>query len=205
MTISGSLSHFSGRVLAALAMAVALPVGMIGAQESSHNIELRPFVGGLVQTGQQRSLLENSVLTGAEMSWQFQRNLAVTGSFAWAPSNDKSLSGSDARVDLYQYDLGIEGRMNDLVNNPAWSVRPYAALGAGARTYDYRNLSNSSAQNDFVGHGSIGVDIAPEASRAGLRIEARDNVSAFRGLHGELADRSARNDVQFTAGLTIRM
>ncbi|MEO7216764.1 MAG: hypothetical protein ABI026_01085 [Gemmatimonadaceae bacterium] len=194
----------SGSVLAALAMAIALPVGVIGAQGTS-TIELRPFVGAMVQTGQQRSLLENSVLAGADMSWQFQRNFAVTGSLAWAPSNDKALSGSDARVDLYQYDLGIEGRMNNLLNNPAWSLRPYAALGAGGRTYNYRNVDDVSAQTDFVGHGSIGIDIVPTASRAGLRIEARDNVSAFRGLHGELADRSARNDVQFTAGLTIRM
>ncbi|MEO9020338.1 MAG: outer membrane beta-barrel protein [Gemmatimonadaceae bacterium] len=204
MTVSTFVSRVSGRVFAALAMGIALPAGMLGAQASS-NFELRPFVGGLVQTGQQRSLLENSVLAGADVSWQFQRNFAVTGSFAWAPSNDKAVSTNDARMDLYQYDLGVEARTSDLLKNPAWSVRPYAALGAGARTYNYRNLDNASAQTDFLGHGSIGVDIAPEASRAGLRIEARDNVSAFRGLHGELADRSARNDVQFTAGLTIRM
>ena len=204
MTVRGSLSHLSGRLLAAMVIAVALPAGVIGAQASS-NLELRPFVGGLVQTGQQRSLLENSVLAGAGMSWQFQHNFAVTGSFAWAPSRDKTLAGDDANVDLYQYDLGLEGRMNNLMSNPAWSVRPYAALGAGARTYHYRNLSNASAQTDFVGHGSIGVDVVPAASRVGLRLEARDNVSAFRGLRGELTDRSARNDVQFTGGLTIRM
>jgi hypothetical protein len=33
----------------------------------------------------------------------------------------------------------------------------------------------------------------------------RDNVSAFKGLRGERGERTARNDVQFTAGLTFRL
>lgn len=194
-----------GRMLAALAMAaVVFPAAAVSAQDASRTIELRPFVGGMIQTGNQRDLLENSVLTGAEIGWQFQPNFAVTGSFGWAPSYDKSLA-TDNRVDMFQYDLGVEGRLNNLMSSSAWSVRPYAALGAGARTYHYRNLQNSSAQTDLVGHGAVGVDIAPNASRIGLRIEARDNVSAFKGLHGELNSRTARNDMQFTTGLTIRM
>jgi hypothetical protein len=37
----------------------------------------------------------------------------------------------------------------------------------------------------------------------GIRIEARDNVTWFKGLRGELQDRNSRNDVQFAAGLTF--
>ncbi|MEO7102753.1 MAG: hypothetical protein ABI311_05270, partial [Gemmatimonadaceae bacterium] len=137
--------------------------------------------------------------------WQFQPHFAVTGSFAWAPSYDRSLATNN-RVDMFQYDLGVEGRLNDLMSNSAWSVRPYGRLGAGARTFRYRDLTDASAQTDFVGHGAIGIDVAPSGtSRIGLRIEARDNVTAFKGLRGEMDSRSARNDVQFTTGLTFRM
>lgn len=198
----------SGRVLAVLALAaVAFPIGMVGAQQASHSVELRPFVGALVPTGDQRDLLESSVMTGAELSWEFRPNFAVTGSLGWAPSNDRTLvaANTDNKLDVYQYDLAVEGRLNNIMASSSWAVRPYARVGAGGRTYNYRNLDGVDAQTDVVGHGAIGVDIAPSMSRFGLRIEARDNVSAFRGLRGELNDRVTRNDMQFTSGLTIRM
>jgi hypothetical protein len=143
-------------------------------------------------------------LTGGELSWQFRPNFAVTGSFGWAPSNDRTLADRPT-VDLYQYDVALEGRLDNLLSSSAWSLRPYARLGAGGRTYNYRNVEGTNAQTDFVGHGAIGIDVAPAASRVGLRVEARDNVSAFRGLRGEMNNRVTRNDMQFTTGLTIRM
>jgi hypothetical protein len=205
MKIRTSLFHRSGRMVAMVAMAaVAIPAAAVGAQQVSHNIELRPFVGAMVPTGDQRDLLESSVLTGGELSWQFRPNFAVTGSFGWAPSNDRTLADRPT-VDLYQYDVALEGRLDNLLSSSAWSLRPYARLGAGGRTYNYRNVEGTNAQTDFVGHGAIGIDVAPAASRVGLRVEARDNVSAFRGLRGEMNNRVTRNDMQFTTGLTIRM
>jgi hypothetical protein len=205
MKIRTSLFHRPGRMVAMVAMAaVAIPAAAVGAQQASHNIELRPFVGAMVPTGDQRDLLESSVLTGGELSWQFRPNFAVTGSFGWAPSNDRTLADRPT-VDLYQYDVALEGRLDNLLSSSAWSLRPYARLGAGGRTYNYRNVEGTNAQTDFVGHGAIGIDVAPAASRVGLRVEARDNVSAFRGLRGEMNNRVTRNDMQFTTGLTIRM
>jgi hypothetical protein len=48
------------------------------------------------------------------------------------------------------------------------------------------------------------VDLTPRTGPIGFRIEARDNLTSFKGLRGELADRTNRNDVQFSAGLTWR-
>ena len=80
MKISSLLFRRPGRFFATLAMAaVAIPAAGIGAQEESRNFEVRPFVGAMIQTGDQRDLLENSVVTGAELGWQFQHNFAVTG------------------------------------------------------------------------------------------------------------------------------
>jgi hypothetical protein len=82
-------------------------------------------------------------------------------------------------------------------------VRPFAAVGGGARTYNLRDVPGSSAQNKPLAFGEIGLDVAPSGRRVGLRLEARDNMTWFKGLSGELQDRKSRNDVQFAAGLTF--
>jgi hypothetical protein len=37
----------------------------------------------------------------------------------------------------------------------------------------------------------------------GLRVEARNNMTGFKGLQDELRERKTRNDLQFAAGLTL--
>jgi hypothetical protein len=116
-----------------------------------------------------------------------------------------ALIPTDDHGDLLESAVLVEGRLNDLVANPAWSLRPYGRIGAGARTYDYRDLDAVDAQANFVGHGALGLDLARETGRIGLRLEARDNSASFAGLRGELTGSETRNDVQLTAGLTIRL
>ncbi len=86
----------------------------------------------------------------------------------------------------------------------AWSTRPYLARGAGGRTYRFRDLDGADPQTGQVGHAAVGPDVNPDAGRVGLRLEARNNVSAFRRLPGEFRDAQGRNDVQLSAGLTVR-
>jgi hypothetical protein len=76
-------------------------------------------------------------------------------------------------------------------------------LGGGARTYDLRNVAGASAQTNPLGYGAVGLDLNQANGPIGLRLEARDNITGFKGLRGELADRKARNDLQFVAGLTF--
>jgi len=190
----------------ALAIATALTAFAIRAQaqQSQHlPVEIRPYVGALVPTGDQRDLLKDAVLVGAQASYGLTSNFTIIGSFGWSPSEDKTLAASN-KVDLYQYDLGVEGRLNDLTANSPVSTRPYATLGLGGRTYNYRDLAGADAQTNFLGYGAIGLDIAPQSGPLGFRVEARDNVSAFKGLRGELAESKARNDLQFSGGVTWR-
>ena len=49
------------------------------------------------------------MLVGGQASYTFNSNFALLGSFGWSPSEDKT-STARPKVDLYQYDLGIEGR-----------------------------------------------------------------------------------------------
>jgi Outer membrane protein beta-barrel domain len=189
----------------ALVVVTALTAFALRAQAQSpaqHAINVRPVVGALVATGDERDVLKNAVLVGGQASYTINSNFALLGSFGWSPSEDKTTSPRP-KVDLYQYDLGLEGRLDDLTSGSAVATRPFAALGGGARTYNLRNVPGSSAQTNPLAFGAIGVDVGPSSGRVGVRLEARDNLTWFKGLRGELQDRNTRNDVQFAAGLTF--
>ena len=190
----------TGRALIALAALTALSV-LAPRAEAQKPFAIRPNVGVFVPTGDQKDLLDNAVLVGLQASYDITPSFALVGSFGWAPSKDLTLA--DEKVDLFQYDLGIEGRLPNLTPSAGISTRPYATLGAGGRTYDYRDLADADAQTNFLGYGALGVDLTQANGPIGLRLEARDNVTAFKGLHNELAERTARNDLQFSAGLTV--
>lgn len=190
----------AGRALLALAAFTALSAFAPRAEAQS-SFAIRPNVGVFVPTGDQRDLLDDAVLVGLQASYDITPSFALIGSFGWAPSKDLTLGKE--KVDLFQYDLGIEGRLPNLTPSAGISTRPYAALGAGGRTYDYRDLADANAQTNFLGYGAVGVDLAQATGPIGIRLEARDNVTAFKGLRGELAERKARNDLQFSAGLTV--
>lgn len=205
---SASLSTSSNprharRTLAALAAFTALAALSMFAPraEAQRPFAIRPNVGVFVPTGDQKDLLDNAVLVGLQASYDITPSFALVGSFGWAPTKDLTLANE--KVDLFQYDLGIQGRLPNLTPSAGVSTRPYATLGAGGRTYNYRDISDADAQTNFLGYGALGVDFAQATGPLGLRLEARDNVTAFKGLQGELAERKARNDLQFSAGLTL--
>jgi hypothetical protein len=193
------------RASVALVVAAALTAFALrsaAAQQRVPPITVRPVVGALMGTGDQHDALKSAVLVGGQASYAFHPNFGVVGTFGWSPSQDK-LSPQQPKLDLYQYDLGIEGRLNDLTSGSSFVTRPYAALGGGGRTYDLRNVPNASSQTNALGYGAIGLDLNHESGKFGVRLEARDNVTAFKGFRGELADRKARNDVQLSAGLSF--
>jgi hypothetical protein len=200
-TTSASRATFrrTARTLA-LTVALAAVPALTTQVEAQTSAAIRPTVGVFVPTGDERDLLKDAVLAGIQGSYNLTHNFALTGTFAWSPNKDQLLN--DEKLDLFQYDLGIEGRLNNLTPTAGVSTRPYATLGAGARTYHFRDL-DASSQTNFLGFGAVGVDLAQATGPIGVRIEARDNVTAFKGLQSELAERKARNDLQFTAGLTI--
>jgi hypothetical protein len=201
---------------AAVVGALAAATGVAGAQSRGEvprggQFELRPLVGALLATGAHHDLLENAVLVGGEVAYRLHRNVGVVGAVAWSPSSDRTTWGTGAGlhhgedVDLYQYDLGVEGRLPGRLGSAAWTVTPFGSLGAGGRTYRYRDVDGVDARTNFVAYAGAGADLGPREGRWGVRVEARDYVSAFKGLRGELPEREARNDVSLVAGLTFAL
>ena len=188
--------------LVVVASLLAFAVRANAQRTATPPVTLRPVVGALMGTGDQHDALKSAVLVGGQATYAFHPNFAVVGTFGWSPSQDK-LSPQQPKLDLYQYDLGLEARLNDLTSTSSFVTRPYAAVGAGGRTYDLRNVPNADAQTNALGYGAVGIDLDHESGKFGLRLEARDNLTGFKGFRGELADRKARNDVQLSAGLTF--
>jgi hypothetical protein len=169
-------------------------------QSAASPFEIRPFAGAYIPTGDQRDLLKDAVLVGAQASWRVIPQLALTGTFGWAPSKDRIAAG-DQTLDLYQYDLGAEARAPSWYNKGTWDFTPFVGLGVGGRTYNYRDLDDVDAKTNVAGYGALGGEVG--FGRLGLRLEARDYVSRFEPLTGT-GDTKTRNDVTVAAGLTVR-
>ncbi len=164
----------------------------------SRGFEFRPYAGAYIPTGDQRDLLEDAVLVGAQASYRILPQLAITGTLGWSPSKDRISVGNE-KIDLYQYDIGAELRAPSWFTSGAWDFTPFAGLGVGGRTYDYRDL-DVDAKSNVAGFGVLGGELG--FGRAGLRVEARDYVSRFKPFDG--GDSKTRNDVTVAAGLTLR-
>ena len=76
---------------------------------------------------------------------------------------------------------------------------PFAGIGAGARSYNYRSLDVDATHN-LAAYGSVGGEL--ERGRFSLRIEARDYVSGFKPLAG-VGSTATRNDVVVLAGINF--
>ena len=189
------------RVSLATAMlaALAAPGAAARAQGAAAGFEFRPFVGAYVPTGEQRDLLKDAVLLGAQASWLVRPALAITGTFGWAPSKDRISSG-DQTLDIYQYDVGAELRAVSWLAGGTWDFTPFVGFGAGGRTYDYRDLDVDASTN-FAGYGALGGDVGVGA--VALRVEVRNYVSRFKPLIGG-GGGETRNDIGVAAGLSYR-
>lgn len=197
-------------IIAALIAGLGVGANAQSAPERCSGIELRPFVGAFIPTGGNADPLESAVLAGGQLSYGVVPALSVVGTFGWALSADRTTWSSGGRqfsgqdVDLFQYDLGLEGRLRNSAGTSSITVGPFASLGAGGRTINYRDLDAVDAQTNVVGFAGVSADIGPSTEWWGVRLEARDYVSGFKGLRAELPDRKARNDVTLAVGVTIR-
>jgi hypothetical protein len=192
-------------LLAALVLSGALGVTRLHGQDEAIafrtlRFEFRPYVGAYIPTGDQRDLLEETLVVGAQASWRIIPQIALTGSFGWAPSKDRITAG-DQTLDLYQYDVGGEARAPSWYSGDSWDFTPFLGLGIGGRTYNYRDLDNVDAKTNVAGYGAVGG--AAGFGRMGFRLEARDYISRFEPLTGN-GDAKTRNDVTIAAGLTVR-
>lgn len=167
------------------------------AQETPHPARgaIRPFVGANIPTGDQRDFLKDAVLVGAQASWNASQNIALTGSFSWAPAKDR-ITAADQTLDTYQYDVGLEARSPAVTLN---RIVPFIGAGLGGRTYNYRDLDVESKSN-FAGYGALGVDAS--LGLLSVRVEGRDYISRFQPLTGG-GETKTRNDVALFAAVGV--
>jgi hypothetical protein len=155
--------------------------------------------GGLVvPTGAQRGAIKRANLTAAQLSYVVRPALAITTTFGWARSRD-IVSANEPKLDVFTYDLGAEVRAPRWKEGHALAFSPFAGVGAGARTYNYRSL-HVDATHNLAAYGSVGGVLS--RGRVSLRLEARDYVTGFKPLDGRGAA-DTRNDIVLLAGLNF--
>jgi len=166
------------------------------APEHKPGWELLVSSGVVVPTGAQRTRVAQGKLTAAQVSYVVRPALAVTASLGWARTRDIA-TVNDPKLDAFTYDVGAEVRAPRLIGGNAISLSPFAGVGIGGRSYDYRSLSAQATYNASA-YGSVGGELG--VGRIRLRLEARDYLTGFKPLAGEGAMHSG-NDVVLMGGL----
>jgi hypothetical protein len=170
------------KVLVTLAALAAVAAGPVRAGEPTARLEVAPLVGAFVPVGDQKGVLESAVLTGVLGTYDFHRNVAFVASLAWSPTQS-----AGAAVDLFQWDIGMQAQA-PLALSPGWTLKPFAGVGIGTRTYSYREL-DFDQQSDFVFYSALGADL--RYRKLALGFTARHQLTAF----GPAGDSGARGDL----------
>jgi hypothetical protein len=157
--------------------------------------------GSMVPTGAQRDAIKRGSLTNAQLSYAIHPAVAITASFGWARTRDVTSVGTP-KLDMFTYDVGTEVRANRWLSGKMLSFSPFAGVGAGGRSYNYRSLDVDASHNAAV-YASAGGELGV-GRRVKVRLEARDYVTGFKPLTGS-GDSDTRNDVAVLAGLRIKV
>jgi hypothetical protein len=186
-----------GAVVVAALLAVA---STAGSQEVSGGFtpEIRPFVGVYVPTGPMQDQFKSASMAGIQMAVEMSRNFHVLGSVGWTHGHSKLPIARD-RTDIWQYDVGVEANLVRPLDD-VWLLRPFAGIGAGGRTYDYR-APGIGSQRCTAGYGSLGTEV--QRGDVAFRLEGRDYLSCFESpVTGR---KSTLNDVGISFGLAYHI
>ena len=82
-TVATSPSRIRLAAVAIFAFASAVTATVAGAQNvvGTRGFEVRPYAGAYIPTGDQRDLLEDAVLVGAQASYRILPQFTITGTF----------------------------------------------------------------------------------------------------------------------------
>jgi hypothetical protein len=156
--------------------------------------EIRPFIGAFIPTASQVDDFKAATMLGTQAAFELSENFHLLGSFAWTHGHNKFTGFSKDLTYIWQYDVGAElNLMNQM--SEAWLFRPFAGLGVGGRTYDYKAVG-IGAKTCTAGYGALGTEF--QSGAIAVRFEARDYVSCFESpITGR---KQTRNDLGLSLG-----
>ena len=205
MFTQSTWKHAWRGIVAAIAITAAAFQAAAAQGATTRRFEVRPLAGGYVSTGVLNKTLDDAVLVGGQLGYAITPRVGVTASFGWSPTNDithvdqtGSPTAAEPDVDLFQYDAGLELNIVSWKTANGWSIEPFVGGGAGARTY-HKDVGDD--QTDFAGYGALGLRF--DGNRFGLRAEARDYLSNFDGLNGNL-ESITTNDLSLFGAVVVR-
>jgi hypothetical protein len=191
-----------GSTLVGASQLAAQTIDSIPTPHRAARWELLVPTGTVLPTGAQRDAIKRGSMTAAQLSYVARPMLAVTATLGWARTRDIA-TVDEPKVNVFTYDVGAELRAPRAATPRAETFMPFAGVGAGARSYDYRRL-DVDATHHVAAYAGGGAELGVRRIR--LRLEARDYVSRFTPLGAGAADTrgaSTRNDVVVMAGLRL--
>lgn len=198
-----------------IALATAILIGGAQAKAAQHPTKLEPAAGPreseqpsrwefLVASGTaaplgaQRHVFERADLTAVQLSYVIRPEFALTAAVGWARSRDSAALG-EPKLDIFTYDIGAEFRGPIKTSSSAVTLRPFAGIGAGGRSYN-SHAGDVDATHNIAAYLSAGGEVG--VRRVRLRLEVRDYVSDYKSLNGA-GSSGVRNDVVAMIGLRI--
>lgn len=182
-----------------IAALVVVTSSALGQDPDRIRPEFRPYVGMYVPTGNHRSDFTSATTVGMQGAVELSRNAHVLATVGWAHGHSKFSGFSEELTYIWNYDIGAE--LNAFYElDPTLFVRPFVGLGAGARTYDYKE-SRTTSSTCATGYGSLGSEV--QGKMLAFRLETRGYLSCFESpITGK---KQTRDDVVFSMGLALHI
>jgi hypothetical protein len=183
------------RLIGFFAVASLIVASPVSAQiiPQAPRVEVRPWAGARFPTGPQRQLFGAAPIYGVQAAVELASTFHLLGSFGWSPGHSK-LDVADRGLDVFQYDVGSEYNLFVPLDR-IWSLKPFAGVGAGARTYSY-DADGLETATPLTAYGAIGTEV--QRNLGALRLESRGYLHGYRNpLTGEW---DARNEVEVSVG-----
>ena len=192
-----TLTHLGAAIGAGLLTLLIVSETADAQASTPRRLQFWTTVAAFVPTGANSHVLKNGSAFGSSVSFALTPTVSLTGSFLKASSKEESIAADG--IDVYQYDIGAEAG-TVVIGNASWRLRSFLGAGIGGRSYNYQDL-DIAAQHNLSSYAAVGTQL--QVGRLGWRIQARDYVSGFKGLSGELGSSATRNDLMFSSGFSV--
>lgn len=180
------------RHITLLAAALLFASPALAQRSDTWAFEVRPLVGAFVPLGEHRDDFRNATMLGAQAALEITDYFHVVGGMSWAHGHARYAGLARDLTYIWQYDMGVE--LGPMFETSLLLWRPFIGVGAGGRTYDYRD-PGTTASTCTAGYGGLGTEF--QGDLLGLRLEGRGYATCYESLL------TTRKDTRFDAALMV--